>query len=237
MPATPPSPPKPITSTTLSLDNASGFDRSIHVSSCAVGGSYFQVRGELQDRRVDYNDENISHIVHHMIIRLLIRLEDGQITDAEFALPKMAINDACEQLPNNADKLIGLTITDNFLFRINRLYAGSRSCFHIHSLLSAMTPTFSQARTWNYDFRDWNDNTPAKATPATLEALQEQLANSCHMWKRQTGFFPKAFSEHKYAPLLQITSPNLLARWKLYSQDNDNTLDDKPNHLNNDTSE
>jgi len=198
----------------LPLDNDSGFDRSIKISSTRIDTEFIQVRGELLDTRQDFENEEESILVHNIVAKITFRASDNIITAAEFGLPRMAFEGVCEHLPVSAEELIGLNVFKGLSFKLRALYSGPRSCFHLSSLLQAMIPSFAQCRSWNNEFRDMDQLLPANGVPLAMDALQKASNNSCHAWAKNTGAITKDFSADNYGPMLERMAPRLLGRWK-----------------------
>ena len=198
----------------LPLDNDSGFNRSISISSTRINANLIQVRGELIDTRQDFEDPKKTILVHNIVARITFQLSDNIITAAEFGLPKMAFEGMCEKLPTSADELVGLNIFKGLSFKIRALYSGPRSCFHLSSLLQAMLPACSQARCWNNDFKEMDEKLPANLVPQAMDTMYKSVKNSCHAWSAKGGGITKDFDAGNYGPMLERTSPRLLGRWK-----------------------
>jgi len=206
----------------LPLDDTSGFDRSINITTCRPDKDHIQVRGELIDTRQDFVNPEQTRLVHHVVARITFRLSDHIITDAQFSMPKMAFKGICEKLPASAGKLIGLDAFKNMSYKLKTLFGGRRSCFHIHSLLQAMLPAFQQARSWNNDFKEMDEKLPAQEVPGAMDQLLTAVKNSCHAWDLESGAVPQSFQEGQYGLMLERTTPRLLGRWKQQNNDEQN---------------
>lgn len=198
----------------LPLPNPVGFSRDIKIDSCSIDKDHYQVRGQLTDTRVDFDDPTKHHIVHCIVALITIRVSDNTITDAQFGLPKMAFSDLCEHLPKGAEELIGTDITKGLSFKLKELYAGKRSCFHLSSLLQAMVPALTQCRSWNVDFKRMDASLPADKVPVAMNVMLKNVKNSCHAWEEKNGGISVDFRNGNYDRMLDRMAPKLLGRWK-----------------------
>lgn len=198
----------------LPLQKPSGFKRDISVDSCRLDSDHIQIRGQLTDTRTDFENPEKLIVVHCLVVRLVLRVSDSIITDAEFGLPKMAFENICEKLPNGAELLVGVDVTKGLSFRLKELYAGKRSCFHLSSLLQALVPTLTQCRSWNADFRDMDESLPAALVPKAMDVMLQNVKNSCHAWEAQQGGITQDFQEGRYGRMLDRMAPRLFGRWK-----------------------
>ncbi len=199
---------------TLPLESDNGFTRDIKIDSCALDEEHFQVRGQLTDTRMDYEDPCKQIVVHCIVARITVSTQTNLITNAEFGLPKMAFKGMCEKLPNGADLLVGVDITRGFSFKLRELYGGKRSCFHLSSLLQAMVPALMQCRSWNFDFKMMDAGLPADKVPYAMNAMLKSVKNSCHAWEQHQGGITRDFADGNYEPMLGRMAPRLLGRWK-----------------------
>lgn len=206
----------------LPLDNDVGFNRSIDISSCRLDEQHIQIRGQLTDTHPHYEQAHAGEtvVVHCIVVRLVVNASNGKVTDADFALPKMAFSGRCEHIPYGPELLVGLSTRTGFAEEIRKLYGESRSCFHIASLLQAMIPALPQCQTWNTTFKDLDQSLPAQMVPRALTRFQRSVKNSCHAWDEKDGFIVQDLKEGHYEEVLECLTPNLLARWKLYEAEN-----------------
>lgn len=201
------------------MHDEAGFNRSIETSSLRLDDHHVQVRGQLTDRHDDFENPGGEVIVHCLVVRLTISTKSGLITVAEFGTPRMAFPGRCEQLPYGAELLVGQSIRGDFSQRIKSLYGGNRSCLHLESLLQAMVPALPQCQLWNTLFKDLDDNLPPTQVPKTLKRFERGVQDSCHAWAKEDGFIVQDFKKGHYDGLLSTITPKLLARWRLYNED------------------
>ena len=200
-------------SSILPLDKEhSGYSRHISFSSCRLDADHLQVRGELVDSRADYNNPELTVPVHGIVVRLTVQINGLVITDARIELPKMAFDDLCRQVPHSGEPLVGLSIKKNFLQKVEDIYGGDRSCFHLFSLLSAMIPAFTQVRHWNDSFPAMDQHMSADAVPVAMDIMTNSVQNTCYAW-RSDGVVVHEIREGHYDRLLKRVSPSLLQRW------------------------
>lgn len=200
--------------TVLPLANeTSGYSRHVTVTSCRLNDTQLQVRGELVDSRADYYEPATEVPVHGIVVRLTIDIDGLVISAADIELPKLAFDQVCRRVPHSGVAMVGLSIKKNFLQKVEEIYGGDRSCFHIYSLLSAMAPTFMQVRHWNDSFPAMDRHMAPEAVPAAMLIMRNSVKDSCFAW-RSDGEVVGDIDQEKYDPLLKRISPNLLARWK-----------------------
>ncbi len=108
----------------LPLDNPSASQRNIKIETAPLDKQHGQIRAVLTDSRVDFEDPDLQHVVHCMVIKLTVHLEKRIITDAQFATPRMAVSNVCNKLPRSADELVGLALGQGFSAKIKELYEG-----------------------------------------------------------------------------------------------------------------
>jgi len=198
----------------LPLSHPAACSRDIKLESSMLDDEHVQVRGQLTDTRVDFEDAAIEHVVHCIVINLTINLSARVITAAEFGLPKMAIADMCEKLPRSADALVGMSLGRGLSSRLKELYGGVCSCFHLSSLLQAMVPYLPQVYAWSKSFRFLDEDLPPEAVPMAMDKIGQTSLNSCHAWATDNGGIIVDFNNNNYAPMLQRIAPRLRQRWE-----------------------
>ena len=198
----------------LPLEQPSGFNRAIQISSCLLNENHIQVRGQLSDHRHDFESPEDAISVHDLVVRLTVRLSDNVITKAEFGLPLMAFENMCEKLPYGPEKLEGLSVFAGLSGKIRQYYGGKRSCFHLSSLLLAMVPSLTQCRSWNSDFKRADELLQADQVDGVMDAMLASAKNSCHAWEESEGGIPQDFRNKDYEKMLDRMAPRLLGRWR-----------------------
>ena len=202
----------------LPLDSPPVSVRNIEVQTAPIDNQYAQIRAVLTDTRVDFEDPKKVHVVHCMVIKLTVDLEKRIISAAEFATPRVAINNVCEKLPRSADDLVGLALGQGFSAKIKELYEGTNSCFHLYSLLQAIVPYLPQVYSWNKDFRFFDEGLPTASIPTAMRTMAKYARNSCHAWKAKTGAINVDFNTEHYGPILERVAPRAAERWEAYQK-------------------
>lgn len=202
----------------LPLANESGYARNILIESCRLDEAHYQVRAELTDNRGDFVDRTKEIPVHGMVVRLTIRLDDNVITNAEFATPRLAFPGLCDQLPVGAEALVGLHIGKGFNEKLREIYSGTKSCWHLYSLLQATVPAIMQCSAWNGSFEQMDRNLPPNMVRTAMDIMASRARNSCHAWEDDTGFIQQEFGRQEYGRMLNRMAPRLKQRWENHKE-------------------
>ena len=197
----------------LPLKNPSASKRNIKIETCLIDDVHAQIRGQITDTRRDFEHPDKEHVVHCMVLSLVVDINQRIITDAQFALPKMAVKNLCEHLPRDASDLIGVPVGNGFSVKIKELYEGVGSCFHLYTLLQSIVPYLPQVYSWNKNFRSFDEELPLEAVPVAMSTMERYARNSCHAWSAEGGGINKDFKKHNYGPILKSIAPRLSARW------------------------
>ncbi|MCU0848905.1 MAG: DUF2889 domain-containing protein [Spirochaetes bacterium] len=163
-------------------------ERSIRISTCPVDDSYMVVEGELIDDRIkDYylvtGEKRPSGKIHHMVVRLLIRINDMLIDDVEVEMLSVP-RDECSETLNSLDIIKGLRITRGFSSEIRSLLGGTKGCTHLVTLLTSMAPAALQGL-WAYKSQKPVDSSVASYSDDRdrIEKMSGVLINSCYVWR------------------------------------------------------
>ncbi|MFH1152680.1 MAG: DUF2889 domain-containing protein [Pseudomonadota bacterium] len=155
--------------------------RTIHLSTFPLDDAGVIVQGELKDHRLrtifDLAGRMIEPgVVHHMIIRVLVRDNPLRIVEAEAEMVKVPM-DQCRQTLDVMDKVPGLEIKAGFSGRVKALLGGKQGCTHLSHLLMVMAQEIVHG---------WltHDRREKRPVPASLEDVRERgfLLNSCRLW-------------------------------------------------------
>jgi len=197
----------------LPLKNPPASKREIQIETCLVDSDHAQIRGQITDTRIDFEDASQEHVVHCMVLSLIVDINKRVITDAQFSLPKMAVKNLCEHLPRDASDLVGLAVGSGFSVKIKELYEGVGSCFHLYTLLQAIVPYLPQVYSWNKNFRSFDEELPLEAVPVAMNTMERYARNTCHAWSSDGGGINKDFKNNNYGPILKSIAPRLSQRW------------------------
>ncbi len=203
----------------LPLQNPPASKRNIQVETCPLDNDRAQIRAMLTDTRVDFEDPGVVHVVHCIVINLTIEQSNRTIIAAEFAIPRMAVENLCEKLPKSADALIGVAVGSGFGQKIKELYEGTNSCFHLYTLLQAIIPYLPQVYSWNKIFPMIDNDLPTQALPIAMEKIRKASSNSCHAWAAENGGITKDFKDEKYEYVLERIAPKAAKRWTVFKKD------------------
>jgi len=210
----------------LPLTNPSASQRNIKVETGPLDNQHGQIRAVLTDTRVDFENSELEHVVHCMVINLTVHLEKRIITAAEFATPRMAVDNVCDKLPRAADDLVGMALGQGFSAKIKELYEGTNSCFHLYTLLQSIVPYLPQVYSWNKDFRYFDNGLPTKGIPIAMRTMAKYARNTCHAWAAKTGGINEDFKAENYGPILERISPRAAQRWNEYQKSSASTPND-----------
>lgn len=160
-------------------------ERRITVSIHPVEGHRVLVTGHLvDDRKKEYylatGEKRPAGHIHDMTLRLLVRIDDLAIEDAEVEMTAVP-RDPCHEAEATIDALKGLHITRGFTARVRELMGGVRGCTHLVTLLTNMGPAAVQG-IWSY-----TSQRPVKALAGgsrrTRALFTRGLVNSCMVWR------------------------------------------------------
>lgn len=207
----------------LPLEAESGFHRRIFIDSCKPDAEHIQIRGELVDKRSDYDDSHQEIDVHGMVVRLRYNVNTRLVIRSEMALPQMAFKDICAQeMPAKAEELEGCKVGSEFNQRVAEVFGASRGCMHLMTLYRAIGMAMNQASSWNHTFRGLDENCPPESVPHAMNLIHANIADTCHAWKSVSGGVSRDFAANNYGPMLERCTPKLLGRWQQFEQDNNN---------------
>ena len=157
-------------------------DREIKIRSFDLGNHLLLVEGSL----IDYSKRFIrgkrnpaeTRPVHHMIVRLKVRVPEMVIEEAEATMPHRPREGCLEVLPGIGD-LVGLKVTKGYSAKVKELVGGTKGCAHLASLLTAMGPAVIQGY-----------------GAAHGEEVIPNLINTCYLW-REDGPIVRELKEGK----------------------------------------
>ena len=204
----------------LPLQGVSGFHRRIFIDSCMLDTEHIQIRGELVDKRSEFQDNHKEVDVHGMVVRLVYNANTRIITRSEMALPQMAFKDICAQeMPARAEELEGSMVGSDFNQKVAEVFGATRGCMHLMTLYRAIGMAMNQASSWNHTFRGLDENCPPQNVANVMTVIHASIADTCHAWKSESGGVSRDFAANRYDPMLERCTPKLLGRWQQYEQD------------------
>jgi len=156
-------------------------DREIKIRTFDLGDHILLVEGSLIDhsqRLIRRRSSHGSKPVHHMIIRLKVRVPAMVIEKAEATMPHRPREGCLEVLPGIGN-LVGLKVTKGYSAKVKELVGGTKGCAHLASLLTAMGPAVIQGY-----------------GAAHGEEVIPNLINTCYLW-REDGPIVRELREGK----------------------------------------
>ncbi len=155
--------------------------RDIRLSTHPINESRIIVQGVLLDQRhvdvFDLTGEVLKKgVIHHIIVRMLVRGEAMSIEEIEAEMPSVPLPDCKSNLPS-IKLLEGAQIKDGFSKRVGDLMGGEKGCTHLTHLIRVMSQEIVHG--WLTHKRQ-----QPFLPPKHLDDLQEKdiLQNSCSMW-------------------------------------------------------
>ena len=113
--------------------------------------------------------------IHHMVIRMEVSIPQLIIRDIEVELPSVP-HKICRELQQSLDPVRGLPIASGFTRKAKDLVGGTKGCYHLLSLLTAMAPAVTQGA-WSQMARE--PLPPENHGPKALKRLK----NTCWVWR------------------------------------------------------
>lgn len=154
--------------------------RQIDIATYEKINNSIIVEGILHDKRLaevyqPNGEKKTKGTVHHLIIRLQINLPDLAIKDIEVEMPTIP-RDECRETIQCLAPIKGVRIVSGFTARVKNLVGGTKGCYHLLALLTAMAPAAVQGA-WNAMARKPVD--PKKHIPVAIKKMR----NTCHVWR------------------------------------------------------
>jgi hypothetical protein len=156
--------------------------REMKIRTYDLGDHCLLVEGSLIDHSQRLIRRSQSHReskpVHHMTVRLKVRVPEMVIEEAEATMPHRPREGCLEVLPEIGD-LAGLRIAKGYSTKVKELIGGTKGCAHLASLLTAMGPAAIQGY-----------------GAAHGEEVIPNLINTCYLW-REDGPIVRELREAK----------------------------------------
>lgn len=155
--------------------------RTITLSTFPLDDSGVIVQGELKDYRhrkvFDLTGRMIEPgVVHHMIIRVLVRGNPLRIVEAEGEMIQVPMPD-CRGTLDVMEKVPGLEVKAGYSGQVRNLLGGKQGCSHLAHLLTVMGQEIVHG---------WltHNRKEKRPVPASLDDVRERhfLINSCRLW-------------------------------------------------------
>ena len=144
-------------------------NREIKLRTFDLGDHILLVEGILIDHSQRFirrsQSSRGSKPVHHMTVRLKVRVPEMIIEEAQATMPHRPREGCLEVLPGIGN-LVGLKITKGYSMKVKELIGGTKGCAHLASLLTAMGPAAIQGY-----------------GAAHGEEVIPNLINTCYLWR------------------------------------------------------
>jgi hypothetical protein len=161
--------------------------RDISITTHPADDDSIILEGVLVDRRLkDYflftGERRSAGVIHHMIIRLLLKGPQLEILEVEVEMPGIP-REECGELIECLRPIVGLTITAGFTSRVKELVGGVKGCFHLLTLLLAMAPAGVQGYWSNRMTKPMDRNSIPRQ-----DRIKFLPVNSCGVWRADGPF-------------------------------------------------
>jgi len=123
--------------------------------------------------------------VHHMIVRMELRLPDLTILDIEVEMPSVP-HESCREPRECLESLKGLCIASGFTARVRKRIDRKKACTHLLTLVTAMAPAAFQGA--------WSARIRQPVDPQTYSGMLSKLKNTCWAW-REDGPLVKVLTD------------------------------------------
>ncbi len=154
--------------------------RSINIRSFEGREGHIVTEGSLQDdRHINFNGFSGEVITsgrfHTILARVEIDPESMKIEHIDVELQD-APYDACRELQQVYDQLVGLHIESGFTRAVLQKVGGTKGCAHLTHLIITMGPAIVQAA-FTYQTRVETTTVPTK------EQVRDYFVDSCYVWR------------------------------------------------------
>ncbi len=141
------------------------------------GGDVLVVVGTLRDSRPWAEDGRAVHTVHHMELKVTVRVDDMTITEATAVMHTFP-HVECPGITDAFAGLAGLAVTRGYTRAVQSRFGGPRGCTHLEQLARSLGPVVVQAVT------------SRRARAVALGQQSDLLSgagspwarDSCHIW-------------------------------------------------------
>ena len=163
-------------------------NRDINIATYEGSDDSVIVEGILRDERLfdmylATGELRSAGLYHHMIIKIEVTIPHLIIKDIEVDMPTVP-QKACRETQNSLDRIKGLSIVSGFTSKARCLIGGTKGCFHLLSLLTAMAPAAVQG--------SWNKMSQEPLDPETyLPMAIKKMKNTCWLWRENGPLMKK----------------------------------------------
>ena len=128
-------------------------------------------------------------VVHHMIIRMIVRGPELTIEDIDVEMPAYP-HEECQEVKSSLLPILGLRIVTGFSARLKELVGGTKGCAHLIALLTAMAPAAVQGG-WSAATRQ-----PVDASDLSQSSMT-RIKDTCFVWRSDGPAYAKFKREMK----------------------------------------
>jgi len=154
--------------------------RQIDIATYEGASDSVIVEGILNDERLFDMHMATGEIsppgtIHHMVIRMEVAGPQLMIKDIEVEMPTIPHED-CLQTQSCLDSIRGLHIVSGFTAKVKRAVGGTKGCYHLVALLTAMAPAAVQGA--------WSRMTKEPIEPEIFVPMAiKRMKNTCWLWR------------------------------------------------------
>jgi hypothetical protein len=159
-------------------------NRNISLVTYPHNDSEIIVEGTLMDRRGKKIFNILGKvvepgIVHHMVVRLLVKGNPLMIVHAEAEMHHVPMED-CRSTLVSLEKIIGIEVRSGFSNIIRKTIGGKNGCTHLTHLVTVMGQEIVHG--WLTHKRS-----DSKSVPERIDSFtgSEYILNSCKMWTKE----------------------------------------------------
>jgi hypothetical protein len=163
------------------LEKTKIHTRQINSEIYVVDEDHLLVEGFLKDDRIKASRRSTGELIpastiHHMVIRLLLKLPSLEIEDLEVEIISSPYPD-CLETCEVMNGMKGVSISSGFSKKVRSIAGGSQGCAHLVSLLLAMGQAAYQGF-WTHE------STKANQDDMFSEERLRFLAGTCWAWRK-----------------------------------------------------
>ncbi len=162
--------------------------RQIDIATYTGTSDAIIVEGILRDERLrgiyrPTGEFQQPGTIHHMIIRMAVKLPEMIIEDVEAEMPTIP-HDACIETLESLAPIRGMRLASGFTAKAKALVGRVKGCCHLLALLTAMAPAAVHGA-WNAMAQEPID--PEIYMPKALERVK----NTCRVWREDGPLMKK----------------------------------------------
>ncbi len=163
------------------LDKTKIHTRQIHTEVYVVEPDKLLIEGVLKDDRLTESRRSTGETIpggtiHHMVIRLLLKMDSLIIEDLEVEIRASPYSE-CLQTKEVLNGMRGVSITSGYSKKVRSLSSGPRGCAHLVSLLLVMGQAAFQGY-WTHE--STTDNQEEIYSKERLQVLE----GTCWAWRK-----------------------------------------------------